>query len=127
MAYINSPEQVVTNPDVFSARVVRVAPNERYFPYDADIVVETEPEDYHVLTFRVGDEGATKRIFLASAEPPLEGTEVTNDRTFRVERDILTKGAEFSLYARGSNLAKTSFKAVTMLTNVDIINSPFQR
>jgi hypothetical protein len=126
MTNIESTERAVTKPDIFNNRVVRVEPNARPYPEDADIIVETEPEDYHVLTFRVGRSGEDKHIFLTDAQPPLDGTEVADDRTFWVRGDVLVKGREFELAAALPYLAKTSFRAITMQSNVEIVDSPFK-
>jgi hypothetical protein len=120
-------ERAVTTPGVFNERIVRVEPNVRPFPHDADIIVTTEPEDQHTLTFRVAANGTREHIFLTAAEPPLEGRDITDDHTFWVNKDLIAKGKEFDLSAAFPELSKTRFRAVSMMAEVAVVRSDASR
>lgn len=122
-----SYERAVTTPGVFNENIVRVEPNVHPFPYDADIVVQTEDDDPHTLTFRVAPNGTRKHIFLTAAEPPLEGRVIKDDHIFWVDKDLIAQGKDFDLSAAFPELSKTRFRAVSVMAEVAIVRSDAPR
>lgn len=116
-------QRLVTTPDEWSQEIVRVAPNEGLYPLDATVRVTTDSPEGHVLTFNFYPEGGRHRIFLVDAEPPLEERSI-GLRDYWVRGDRIIRDREFILDASAPFLARTSFRAMHIESNIADSHSP---
>lgn len=120
---INHSRMLVTTTDVWSQKIVRVAPNEGSYPLDATVRVTTDTPEGHVLTFNFYPEGSRHRIFLIAAEPPLE-TQPIGLRDYWVRGDRIVRDREFRLDSTEPFLARTCFNALRIESNIMDLNAP---
>lgn len=116
------------NPESNSQRTegLRVAPNEKLFPTEATVYVETD--DGHEFTFKMFPKGPQQSEYLISlmaSEPPI--TETTpEEKEIYVRGDMIRRGEMFYLDSAEPvlTIASAAFRALRITANITPVVLP---